>query len=167
MKSILITLFLSLVFCPNLLGKQRSLMDSELILLEQNRVGGYLEYKVQFNFKPDIKCKKILFTLKLQPEFELLDGFTYWEGEVQEKSVFSRTFLVRAKLEDKGKVVIVSTMEFSASNKNSSLAQIELSEKSLLQKSNIKNLTFKRVSSEKNRRKKYLSPNASKSRVRY
>ena len=95
-----------LVPCSILQAKQSPPLDA-LIELERIEVlGSSVEYHLLYKCQPWVHTDRLIFNLKLPEGFTLEEGFNYWEGEIKEKSVFSRNFIIKGPVDKRDKVVI-------------------------------------------------------------
>lgn len=113
---LLLALFMT---TSSITAKPRQPLDAQLLLTSSSTTDDKSTYTLTFQCRPWIDSDKIKFQLDLPKEFELLEGFSFWEGQLNANTLFTKEIILKAPANKKGliKVIAIMTNENSQSVK--------------------------------------------------
>jgi hypothetical protein len=141
MKKSLFFLFSLVLFLPTLIAKPKQPLDTQLVLTNTIVKDNNIEYTLVYQCRPWVTSTNISFKLELPAEFELEEGFSYWEGELKANNLFSREFKVKAPAKKSGKLQINAILKIESAT-SVKVSTITLSNKSIKKKTSPLPFTF-------------------------
>lgn len=103
---VLIMLFPSLA-----LTKPRAPMVNKLHLTSIEQGTDSSAYTVQVDFTPLSDSNRVIFSLKIPQGFNLVEGFSYWEGHLDSGKPFKKLLKLSGPLGKEGKIELTASMD--------------------------------------------------------